>query len=454
MKVFHWLLLSTLFIFSVSATAPEKTVTLTCKLKNCAPTLFLYEFDGITFRKVHKASKDAENNFVFTLPKAEPGFYYVGNNAATGLKPILLGTEVTVSLTGSCSNIRSAKIGNSELNKSYDELKYQMNNLKASTNKLNNEYRASVRNPEALEKVTQKLKELDDEKFILLDSLKKVNPFFAKIVGLNTYVSYQNNKGSYPNELEYFANEYFQFADFRDEAYGRLPWVFESFKAYSETLSKVQLSSIKHKLYIDKALEKIPAKSRAHQLALGGVIASLKKAQHPNFVPYAESFVANFKDTQPEATADLQKDIDRLKNLSVGGFAPDFTQKTPDGEDFQLSSLKGKVVLVDFWASWCGPCRKENPNVVRLYNKYKEKGFEVLGVSLDKTKDRWVQAIEKDQLTWNHVSDLKGWQNEVAQAYGVNSIPHTLLLDQEGKIIATKLRAHTLEQKLVEIFGE
>ena len=117
-----------------------------------------------------------------------------------------------------------------------------------------------------------------------------------------------------------------------------------------------------------------------------------------------------------------------------------------------LSDLRGKIVLVDFWASWCGPCRRENPNVVRMYNKYKDKGFDILGVSLDKTQDRWLQAIEQDGLEWHHVSDLKGWSNEVAQAYGVRSIPHTILLDQEGRIIARNLRGQALEEKLEELF--
>ncbi|MFQ5445757.1 MAG: TlpA family protein disulfide reductase, partial [Saprospiraceae bacterium] len=112
------------------------------------------------------------------------------------------------------------------------------------------------------------------------------------------------------------------------------------------------------------------------------------------------------------------------------------------------------VLLIDFWASWCGPCRRENPHVVEAYHKYHDKGFDVLGVSLDKTKARWVAAIEKDGLIWHHVSDLKGWQNAAARLYGVRSIPHTVLLDKEGKIIARGLRGTALTAKLEDIFGE
>lgn len=126
-----------------------------------------------------------------------------------------------------------------------------------------------------------------------------------------------------------------------------------------------------------------------------------------------------------------------------------------NGERYKLSDLKGKVVLIDFWASWCGPCRRDNPGVVALYNKYKDKGFTIFSVSLDTDGTKWKQAIEQDKLTWPyHVSDLKGWQSELSAAYGVSSIPFTVLIDKQGNIIQAKLRGSALEQKLKEILGE
>jgi peroxiredoxin len=141
------------------------------------------------------------------------------------------------------------------------------------------------------------------------------------------------------------------------------------------------------------------------------------------------------------------------KATAIGAVAPDFTQKDTKGKSVKLSSLRGKYVLIDFWASWCGPCRKENPNVVKAYQKFKNKKFEILGVSLDNSdgKNAWLDAIEKDNLTWLQVSDLQGWKNAVAQLYGVQSIPQNFLLDPKGVIIEKDLRGNRLEEVLAKI---
>ena len=161
------------------------------------------------------------------------------------------------------------------------------------------------------------------------------------------------------------------------------------------------------------------------------------KAELPNS-PYISDFIARVKTM--EATA-------------VGQMAPEISLPNPEGKVISLSSLRGQFVLVDFWAKWCGPCRRENPNVVKAFNKYKDKGFTVFGVSLDRTREDWVKAIQEDGLTWTHVSDLKYFESQAARDYNINAIPFSLLLDREGKIIAKNLRGAALEMKLEEVFS-
>ena len=136
---------------------------------------------------------------------------------------------------------------------------------------------------------------------------------------------------------------------------------------------------------------------------------------------------------------------------SIGSPAPEISLPSPNGEVVKLSSFKGRYVLLDFWASWCRPCRQENPNVVAAFNKYKDKNFTVLGVSLDSDKDKWTEAIEKDNLTWSHASDLSGWESVAARTYGVEAIPTNFLIDPQGNIVARDLRGEALEAKLAEV---
>jgi peroxiredoxin len=145
--------------------------------------------------------------------------------------------------------------------------------------------------------------------------------------------------------------------------------------------------------------------------------------------------------------------VDQMKLLAVGQPAPEIALPDTTGQIVKLSSMKGKYVLLDFWAKWCGPCRMENPNVVRAYNKYKDKGFTVFGVSLDRNRKDWIQAIKQDGLTWTHVSDLKYWQSEAARTYNITGIPFSLLLDPNGIIVAKNLRGRALDEKLAELLG-
>jgi len=149
----------------------------------------------------------------------------------------------------------------------------------------------------------------------------------------------------------------------------------------------------------------------------------------------------------------LKENLDKRNAVEIGSKAPKFSAPNPQGEVIALEDMMGKITLIDFWAAWCKPCRIENPNLVRIYNKYHEQGFNIVGVSLDREgqKDKWVKAIEDDKLTWNHVSNLQFWQDPVALLYGVRAIPAAFIIDENGVIVATNLRGATLEAKVKEL---
>jgi thiol-disulfide isomerase/thioredoxin len=216
--------------------------------------------------------------------------------------------------------------------------------------------------------------------------------------------------------------------------------------------------------YIETNKESIAVIIALGYIALPGDIELLRKMEQGLAKRYSSSeYYINIKNqlTQLDTQLKMQTEAEQRKKdfearTAIGGQAPELGNqfRTPTGGTITLESLRGSYVLIDFWASWCGPCRKENPNVVKLYKKYKDAGFTIYSVSLDKVKESWEAAIVQDGLIWpNHVSDLKQWQTEATQIYGFNGIPYTVLLDKEGKIMEKNLRGPYLEEKLKAIFG-
>lgn len=187
-------------------------------------------------------------------------------------------------------------------------------------------------------------------------------------------------------------------------------------------------------------------------LAAFQLISSIDKDRNFKFV---DSMAVELNKKYPTMVfiQDLVAQMEKARTTAVGVEAPEISLPTPEGNILKLSDLRGQVVLVDFWAQWCKPCRLENPNVVAAYKKFKGKGFTVYGVSLDRTKDKWVQAIEQDGLTWNHVSDLKYFNSVAAQTYGITGIPFSILVDRNGVIVAKNLRGAALEQELEKVFA-
>ncbi len=182
---------------------------------------------------------------------------------------------------------------------------------------------------------------------------------------------------------------------------------------------------------------------------LSGISYDLEAGELESYINGLDTAVAN-----TPVIKDLKERVEKLKLVAVGQKAPDFTLNDPEDKPVSLSSKIGsKLLLIDFWASWCGPCRRENPNVVKVYNEFHKKGLDIIGVSLDQRKDDWVKAISDDKLVWTHVSDLQYWNNAAARLYAVNSIPANFLLDEKGTIIAKNLREDALYNKVRETLG-
>jgi peroxiredoxin len=202
-----------------------------------------------------------------------------------------------------------------------------------------------------------------------------------------------------------------------------------------------------------EAVDNVKAKINEMGISIAALFSANYIVSDDNF-EFLDELAMKFNRELPNSiyTKDFVKRINEMRKLAIGQIAPDFTLPNPDGEMISLSSFRGSYLLVDFWAKWCKPCRLENPNIVRAYNKFHDKGFEILGVSLDRNRADWLKAIKEDGLTWTHVSDLKFWQSEVVPLYSIKGIPFAVLLDPEGKIIAKNLRGSALEKKLEEIY--
>lgn len=260
-------------------------------------------------------------------------------------------------------------------------------------------------------------------------------------------------EGSVDNSDMLNLNNYLSYTFYRQDS---LQKTFQ----YYQQIGHPKMDSVA--LVLDVEMQKIMFMRRQEILKLinskPGSLVSLAAAEQLNSetdVPVFQKILPILEKEHPnsEYVANFKLKVNELSRLAVGTPAPEISVTDPDGKNIKLSDFKGKIVLIDFWASWCGPCRRENPNVVNLYKKYKDKGFEIFGVSLDKDKSAWLGAIKADNLTWKHGSELAFWQSSFCKTYNVTGIPQTFLVDKDGNIIAKGLRGQELEAKLAQLLG-
>jgi len=457
-----YLYLPFLFLFA-SITCADRTMSsesagkiqIKGNLVGCAKTdsIRLYEWMGVEMQPVATSGlkeKKGVYNYNFKVSDLPTGFYFIGTSPQIA-RPIILGTEAKVELRGKCDSIQQMTVLKSPVNQLHDKIIGENAQINQEFSMLMRQMRGAARNPQLKDQLMPKFADLDARRMKLYNETKAKSPFLGKMVGLYTYLNFLTNQGDYKTEGEYFAENYFQFADLSDPDYARMPTLLQQMQPYAQTLAQVGMTAEKQGEYIDKLLTKSEGSPATYKsVLLGTVLGYSKSRDKTNFVKYGGQLLSRYTDLHPNFVAQVEQQIQQASKLMVGAEAPEITQATPNGKTSSLSDLRGKVVLLDFWASWCGPCRRDNPKVVKIYNKYKNQGFEVFGVSLDGNKDRWLKAIEKDQLTWTHVSDLKKWKSAAAQLYGVKSIPQTFLLDKEGKILAKNLKGPALEQKIQE----
>ena len=416
----------------------------------------LFRLDGGILFPIATAPLQSEGgtfSFEFSDLDIPMGFYLLGGGESNNTRMLLLDQEESITLTGECKSLNTASIWNSPINSSYNKIIQRAIALQGQSNQQVNAYRVALQRQEGLDEAEAGIKAIDTQKLALLDSVQEAQPFLAKILALQTFTSFQHSTKGYESEITYFAKEFFQYADLSDPAYNLIPQLHDEFRRYAATLGRLGLISDTLKTYISSQLDRIPVNSAAHKAAFSGTVMGLKEVDIDVFSHFGNAYVQQYASWNSSFTQLLLKEINSVKSRTVGATAPEIALPTPEGDTKKLSDLRGQYVLIDFWASWCRPCRMENPKVLKVYNKYKDKGFEILGVSLDRDGASWKKAIEKDGLVWQHVSDLKYFQSEAALTYSVQAIPYTVLIDPEGKIIETGLRSHRLEQVLSELLG-
>ena len=439
--------------------------SLEARFQQCGmDSLRIYLLEGGGYRPMAAAAFEQQNGVVRAFIDGDlpaQGFYMIGQ-APNNLTTIVLGAEKNVQISGNCNDFRQGlQIDNSPINQQLQTVSQRFSLLQQQSQNAINVLRIPNSDPAAQRTARQQIREIFDRQVSLYDSVKKANPFLGKVLALNLYRPFDpdDNPKNHASELVHYGKEYMAYADLRDPEYDYIPLTNYHLTNYVSNLFGGAVPQEEAKGYLNALLARFDESSVAYKNALVTTLQTLDQMRATAYLDYGNLFLKKFPGDQQLAAAIRNRnevykaEAENEKRLSIGAIPPEINMPTPEGKNLKLSSLRGKVVLLDFWAAWCRPCRMENPNVVRLYNKYKGQGFDVFSVSLDRDRNAWLKAIEDDKMTWKHVSEVKYWDSQAARDYRVSAIPATFLLDRDGKIIGKNLRGMALEQKLAEIFS-
>jgi thiol-disulfide isomerase/thioredoxin len=424
---------------------------------------FANEYRPIQVVKLEKNGSDAS----FTIKTKAPfeGMYFLAfkiDPQQTNGAPILIGPDPKIRLTASENQFYSTlKYEEGKANEEFLAFLRRTDELQQMISSARMQMQQTMQQGQNAETIRLAVDSLFTEQAQFHQNFMKGDRLINKIARCYYYLPYgaPGTMQKHPDEKTYFINEFLSNIKMNDPTNGYIPVFHQKAFAYASNLmGPYQLPFPELKGLLDAQLKQIPDHSKAKEVFLLGIMGAAAQNQRnyehflDAYITYAKQYVDQFPNSSKSAR--FRDEIAQIGSTLTGSEAPDIILAGLDGKQMRLSSLRGKVVLIDFWASWCGPCRRENPNVVRVYNQYKDKGFTVFSVSLDQDKGKWEEAIRADNLTWPyHVSDLQGWKSEAAKLYGVSAIPKTFLIDRNGIIIGKDLRGEQLERKLAEIFG-
>ena len=419
-----------------SATA--QPVVISAKLENVSGNkpVFLYRLFGPKSIKVDSAIS-SNGEFSFQYPDGLPrGFYKIGPDEAKSFT-LILGRE-SLSIEGDLGQPRSVRFQNSVENDLFQQFA-AFNQRMQATNKGIIQKAQSIKNSgteKGLDQLQAQLDSLKSSQVSFYQKLSDENPdlFISKIVKIFIPRADQEKE------------TFFSPVELSDVEFTRGDMLLGKIYRYYQTYVTGGIEG--WLAAADELVEKTKPGGAHREVVYLSLVSLFINGAPDNLWDIVDKYGGDY----PESSHYLDL-VSALPPPAprIGDLAPDIMLPDQNGTIQKLSALKGNYVLVDFWASWCGPCRVENPNVVRAYHKFKKYGFRVLGVSLDRNKEKWLAAIEKDQLSWGHISDLKGWKSEGAATYQVRSIPASFLVGPEGKIIAKNLRGPVLESTLEKL---